>query len=62
METTTAAVVPEAVTTALTTGLNGIGTAMTNIIATVLPIGLPIAGVVMAVKFGFRFFRSVSAA
>lgn len=62
MGETAVSVVPEAVTTALKTGLNGIGSAMTDIIGTVLPIALPIAGVVMAVRFGFRFFRSVTAA
>lgn len=63
METETVAAVvdtlPEEIKSSLIDGIGSIASQYTDIISAVLPVALPVCGVVMAVHFGFRLFRSV---
>lgn len=47
----------EAVTTALVTQFTEIGTTMSGLVTSVLPIALPIMGMVVAITFGIRTFK-----
>lgn len=49
----------ESITTALTTSFSEIGTALTGVIGSSLPIALPIIGGVMVVGIGIKIFKSV---
>lgn len=45
---------------ALTTGIGQIATTITSALIVVIPIALTIAGGVMAVRFGVRWFKSLA--
>lgn len=46
--------------TALVTGLTAVKTDVLSIVTAILPIALGIVGVFLAVRFGMKFFKSVS--
>lgn len=50
----------EAVSTALTTSFTEIGTSLTGIIGSVLPIALPVIGAVVVVTLGIKIFKKVT--
>lgn len=52
----------ESVKTALTTAMSGVKTDVLGIIEVAVPAALAIVGVVMAVKLGVRFFKSIASA
>jgi len=47
------------ITTALQTGFTAISGNVTEILSTALPVALGVLGIVIAVKFGVRWFRSI---
>ena len=47
------------VTEALTTAFTGIGSNVTSILVMALPIALTVVGMVIAVRFGIKWFRSL---
>ena len=50
----------EAISTALTTSFTSVGSELTGIISSVLPIALPIVGGVMVVVFGIKIFKKIT--
>ncbi len=50
----------EAVTTALTTSFSEVGTALTGVISSVLPIALPVIGAMLVVSVGIKIFKKVT--
>ena len=52
----------ESVKTALTTSMTTVKTDVLSIIEVAVPAALAIVGVVLAIKIGIRFFKSISAA
>ena len=50
----------EAISTALTTSFGSVGTELTGIISSVLPIALPIVGGVMVVVIGIKIFKKIT--
>ncbi|WP_411337015.1 hypothetical protein [Ruminococcus gauvreauii] len=50
----------EAITTALVAQFTEIGTTMTGLITSILPIALPIMGAIVAIGFGIRTFKKFS--
>ncbi len=50
----------EAMKTSFSTALTNIGTDVTGMITTALPIGLGIMGLGLAIRIGIRFFKSVA--
>lgn len=49
----------ESITTAMTGAVNTIATDCTSLIAGILPVALPVLGVVIAVSFGLKFIKKV---
>lgn len=49
--------VTDELTTALVTGVGNAGNAITSMVTQVLPYALGVAGVIMAVSFGYAIFR-----
>ena len=58
--TTTTTLVTEAMKTALSNAFTGIQTDVTSIITTALPAALAIAGIGIAVRIGWSFFKSIA--
>ncbi|MGN0132907.1 MAG: hypothetical protein ACI4AA_10735 [Lachnospiraceae bacterium] len=52
----------ESVKTALTTAMTGVKTDVLSIIEVAVPAALAIVGVVMAIRLGVRFFKSIATA
>ena len=50
----------DAISTALTTSFGTIGSELTGIISSVLPIALPIIGGVMVVVVGIKIFKKIT--
>lgn len=50
----------DAMKTALGTAFNGISADVFDIMGTALPVGLGIAGVLLAIRIGINFFRSIA--
>lgn len=50
------------ITTAFTTGITGIQGDIVSMIAVAVPIVLAIVGLVMAIKFGIKFFKGAAKA
>ena len=50
----------EAISTALTTSFKSVGSELTGIISSVLPIALPIVGGVMVVVIGIKIFKKIT--
>lgn len=50
----------EAVTNALTTSFTEVGTALTGVVSSVLPIALPIIGSVLVVNLGIKIFKKIT--
>ena len=50
----------EAISTALTTSFTAVGSELTGIISSVLPIALPIVGGVMVVVIGIKIFKKIT--
>lgn len=48
------------VETALTTSFTSVGTAMTGLVAKILPIALPVMGALLLVGFGIKAFKKVA--
>ena len=48
------------VETALTTSFTSIGSSMTSIVGKILPIALPIMGILLVVGFGMKAFKKVT--
>lgn len=50
----------EVVTTALTAGITDIATQMSTTIGKIIPVGLPIIGMILVVKIGLKVFRRIT--
>lgn len=50
----------EAITTGLTNGLGTIATDVSGLIGTILPIALPIMGMIVAINMSIKIFKKVS--
>lgn len=50
----------DAMKTAIESGFNGVSADVFSIMTIALPIGIGIAGVFMAIRMGFNFFRSIA--
>ncbi|MDO5836974.1 MAG: hypothetical protein Q4P17_10735 [Methanobacterium sp.] len=50
----------EAMTTAFSTALTSVQGDVTSLVTTALPVGLGIMGLMLAIRLGVKFFRSVA--
>lgn len=50
----------EATMTALTTGITEIATNMGNAISEIIPVSLPIVGMILVVTIGLRVFKKIT--
>lgn len=60
MDSTTTSLLTEGVKTAFSTGVKAVQTDVTGMVELALPAGLAITGLLLSIRLGFNFFKSLA--